>query len=190
MCSEGASSLSRMIAYSSIVSFVRREELREGEVDRRRQKPLDRLRCSKQLLRRTTRSRRRSQRSSQFPLQTESNICVRSGPCWTPSTRSIYLRTPPPSHHPVYSAAESPNLSTLLRSSLRRSGEERMQDIVDEVLAQGGWITRTHRLRGQKLVKSRPSIHLKIRLTVTMTCSPKVCERAACGVMKALAKRK
>ena len=88
-------------------------------------------------------------------------------------------------YHPVYSAAESLNPSTLLRSSLHRSGEERMQDIVDEVLAQGGWTARTHRLRGQKLVKSRPSI----RLAVTMTCSPKVCERAAC-VMKALAKRK
>ena len=95
------------------------------------------------------------------------------------------LRTLPPSYHPVYSVAESPNPSTLLRSSLRRSGEERVQDILDEVLEQGGWITRTHRLRGQKLVKSRPSI----RLAVTMTCSPKVCERAAC-VMKALAKRK
>ena len=97
---------------------------------------------------------------------------------------SSHARSESPGH-PVYSAAESPNPSTLLRSGLRRSGEERVQDIVDEVLAQGGWITRTHRLRGQKLVKSRPSI----RLAVTMTCSPKVCERAAC-VMKALAKRK
>jgi serine palmitoyltransferase len=71
------------------------------------------------------------------------------------------------------------------------AGEERvLQDIVDEVLSQGVWITRARRLRGQELVEARPSI----RLAVTAGLSRKECERAA-GVIKAavtkvLAKRK
>jgi serine palmitoyltransferase len=61
------------------------------------------------------------------------------------------------------------------------AGEERLlQDIVDEVLAQGVWITRARRLRGQELVEVRPSI----RLAVTAALSRKECERAA-GVIKA-----
>ena len=37
--------------------------------------------------------------------------------------------------------------------------EERLlQDIVDEVLPQGVWITRAHRLRGQELLETRPTI--------------------------------
>ena len=71
------------------------------------------------------------------------------------------------------------------------AGEERvLQDIVDEVLAQGVWITRARRLRGQELVEVRPSI----RLAVTAALSRKECERAAAvikaAVMKVLAKRK
>jgi len=71
------------------------------------------------------------------------------------------------------------------------AGEEHLlQDIVDEALAQGVWITRACRLRGQELVEARPSI----RLAVTAALSRKECERAA-GVIKAavakvLAKRK
>ncbi|KAN0139453.1 Pyridoxal phosphate-dependent transferase [Lactarius tabidus] len=71
------------------------------------------------------------------------------------------------------------------------AAEERaLQDIVDEVLAQGVWINRARRLRGQELVEARPSI----RLAVTSALSRKECERAA-GVIKAavtkvLAKRK
>ena len=62
--------------------------------------------------------------------------------------------------------------------------------IVDEALAQGVWITRARRLRGQEVVEARPSI----RLAVTAALSRKECERAA-GVVKAaavkvLAKRK
>jgi serine palmitoyltransferase len=47
------------------------------------------------------------------------------------------------------------------------------QDIVDEVLAQGVWITCTHRLRGQELVEAQPSIHL----AVTTALSRKKYER-------------
>lgn len=61
------------------------------------------------------------------------------------------------------------------------AGEERLlQDIVDEALAQGVWITRARRLREQELVEARPSI----RLAVTAALSRKECERAA-GVIKA-----
>lgn len=61
--------------------------------------------------------------------------------------------------------------------------EERLlQDIVDEALAQGVWITRARRLRGQEVVEARPSI----RLAVTAALSRKECERAA-GVVKAAA---
>lgn len=61
--------------------------------------------------------------------------------------------------------------------------EERLlQDIVDEALAQGVWVTRARRLRGQEIVEARPSI----RLAVTAALSRKECERAA-GVVKAAA---
>ena len=71
------------------------------------------------------------------------------------------------------------------------AGEERLlQDIVDEALAQGVWITRARRLHGQELVEVRPSI----RLAVTAALSRKECERAAgvikASVVKVLAKRK
>ena len=65
-----------------------------------------------------------------------------------------------------------------------------LQDIVDEVLAQGVWTTRVRRLCGQELVEVRPSI----RLAVTAALSRKECERAAAvmtaAVTKVLAKRK
>lgn len=69
--------------------------------------------------------------------------------------------------------------------------EERLlQDIVDEALAQGVWITRARRLRGQEVVEARPSI----RLAVTSALSRKECERAAgvikTAAVKVLAKRK
>ncbi|KAH9029580.1 serine palmitoyltransferase [Lactarius pseudohatsudake] len=69
-------------------------------------------------------------------------------------------------------------------------GEERLlQDIV-EALAQGVWITRARRLRGQELVEARPSI----RLAITTALSRKECERAAsvikAAVVKVVTKRK
>lgn len=69
--------------------------------------------------------------------------------------------------------------------------EERLlQDVVDEALAQGVWITRARRLRGQEVVEARPSI----RLAVTSALSRKECERAASVVkaaaVKVLTKRK
>ena len=51
---------------------------------------------------------------------------------------------------------------------------------MDEVLAQGMWITRARRLCGQDLVESRPSI----RFAKMAALSRKEGERAA-GVMKA-----
>ncbi len=101
----------------------------------------------------------------------------------------IHLRsaaTLSPSAKPPNPAAPAPRDAP----SFDIAGEERLvQDIVDEALVQGVWITRARRL-GQELVEARPSI----RLAVTAALSRKECERAA-GVIKAaavkvLAKRK
>ena len=43
-----------------------------------------------------------------------------------------------------------------------------LEDIVDEVLAQGVWITRARRLRGQELVESRPGV--RFAMTVGLEC--------------------
>ena len=68
-----------------------------------------------------------------------------------------------------------------MQLSIEIAGEERfLQDIVDEVLALGAWITRVRRMCGKELIKSRPSI----RLAVTAALTSKVCECAA-GVVKA-----
>ena len=64
-------------------------------------------------------------------------------------------------------------------------GEEHLlQDIMDEVLAQGVRITRALQLRGQELVEARPSI----RLPVTAALSRNECERAADIIKAAVAK--
>jgi serine palmitoyltransferase len=103
----------------------------------------------------------------------------------------IHLRSATP---PSAATQKAPNPMTPAPReppSFDIAGEERvLQDIVDEVLSQGVWITRARRLRGQELVEARPSI----RLAVTAALSRKECERAA-GVIKAtvtkvLAKRK
>ena len=60
------------------------------------------------------------------------------------------------------------------------SEERLLQDMVDEVLGQGVWITPARRLRVQELVEAPPSI----RLAATAALSRKECERAA-GVIKA-----
>ena len=61
---------------------------------------------------------------------------------------------------------------------------------MDEALAQGVWITRARRLRGQEAVEPRPSI----RLAVSAALTRKECERAAgiikAAVVKILTKRK
>ncbi|KAI0033028.1 serine palmitoyltransferase [Vararia minispora EC-137] len=63
--------------------------------------------------------------------------------------------------------------------------EERLlQELVDECLAQGVWITRAKRLRGQELVEARPSV----RLAVSAALSRKDCERAAQVVRAAAGK--
>jgi len=103
----------------------------------------------------------------------------------------IHVRTPPATHlHPLAppsSAAAKPSnpASPVARDApaFDIAAEERLlQDIVDEALAQGMWITRARRLRGQEAVEARPSI----RLAVTAALSRKECERAA-GVVKAAA---
>ena len=133
---------------------------------------------------------------------TPSILCTRFARC---STVSIRSRSPKHTASPIIhihlpyrdavvdcSGRKGPLLSRLRdASSFDIADEERLfQDIVDEVLAQGVWITRTWRLRVQALVELRPSI----RLAVTAALSRKVCERAAevikAACTKALTNRK
>ncbi|KAH9013059.1 hypothetical protein EDB85DRAFT_1835360, partial [Lactarius pseudohatsudake] len=76
----------------------------------------------------------------------------------------------------TYASAKPPNPATPAprdAPSFDTAGEGRLlQDIVDEALAQGVWITRTRRLRGQEFVEARPSI----RLAVTAALSRKDCD--------------
>ncbi|KAF8271056.1 serine palmitoyltransferase [Lactarius quietus] len=103
----------------------------------------------------------------------------------------IHLRSGTPSL-PATAKASNPAIPAPRDApSFDIAGEERvLQDIVEEVLAQGVWITRARRLRGQELIETRPSI----RLAVTSALSRKECERAAgvikSAVTKVLAKRK
>lgn len=57
--------------------------------------------------------------------------------------------------------------------------EKLLQEVVEECLAQGVWVTRAKRLRGQEMVDARPSI----RMSVTAALSKKEVEKAA-GVLK------
>jgi serine palmitoyltransferase len=92
----------------------------------------------------------------------------------------IYVRAQAPAATAVAGSKSSSNSAPL---AFDIALEERLlQDVVDEALAQGVWITRARRLRGQEIVEARPSI----RLAVTAALSRKECERAA-GVVKAAA---
>ena len=100
----------------------------------------------------------------------------------------IHVRTQSPTAATAGSKSSSSNSAP---PTFDIATEERLlQDIVDEALAQGVWITRARRLRGQEVVEARPSI----RLAVTSALSRKECERAAgvikTAAVKVLAKRK
>lgn len=58
--------------------------------------------------------------------------------------------------------------------------EKILQEVVEECLAQGVWVTRAKRLKGQEMVEARPSI----RVAVTAALGRKEVEKAA-GVLKA-----
>lgn len=100
----------------------------------------------------------------------------------------IHVRTPSATHLlPIAATSAKPSnpASAAPRDapSFDIVVEERLlQDIVDEALAQGVWVTRARRLRGQEVVEARPSI----RLAVSAALTRKECERAA-GVVKAAA---
>jgi serine palmitoyltransferase len=93
----------------------------------------------------------------------------------------IYLRTQHPAGAAATTGSKSSSNSAPLAFDIEFE-ERLLQDVVDEALAQGVWITRARRLRGQEVVEARPSI----RLAVTAALSRKECERAA-GVVKAAA---
>ena len=58
--------------------------------------------------------------------------------------------------------------------------EKVLQEIVEECLAQGVWVTRAKRLKGQEMVERKPSI----RLAISAALTKKEVEKAA-GVVKA-----
>ena len=63
--------------------------------------------------------------------------------------------------------------------------EERiLQEVVDDVLAQGYLIIRAKRLRGQEMSEPRPSI----RLAISSAFTKKECEKAATAIKTSLAK--
>jgi serine palmitoyltransferase len=93
----------------------------------------------------------------------------------------IYLRGQPSAGAAATTGSKSSSNSAPLAFDIALE-ERLLQDVVDEALTQGVWITRARRLRGQEVVEARPSI----RLAVTAALSRKECERAA-GVVKAAA---
>ena len=95
------------------------------------------------------------------------HICLRT------ATTSLSITAPKAPNPATATSRDAPSFDI--------AGEERLlQDILDEVLAQGVWITRARRLREQEFVEWRQSICL----VVTAVLSRKKCERAA-GVIKA-----
>jgi serine palmitoyltransferase len=92
------------------------------------------------------------------------------------------------------SASKPPNpLSALPRNhnAFDIDAEERLlQEVVDDVLAQGILITRAKRLRGQEMSEARPSI----RLAISTAFTKKECEKAAAAIkislVKVLSKRR
>ncbi|KAH9164367.1 serine palmitoyltransferase [Lactarius sanguifluus] len=102
------------------------------------------------------------------------HIHLRSAVAVSAST-SAYVKPPDPA---IPAPRDAPSFDIASEGRL-------LQDIVDEALAQGVWITRVWRLRGQELAEAPPSI----RFAVTAALSRKECERAA-AVVKVLIKRK
>lgn len=62
--------------------------------------------------------------------------------------------------------------------------EKLLQEVVDDVLAQGILITRAKRLRGQEMSEARPSI----RLAISAAFTKKECEKAATAIKTSLVK--
>lgn len=112
-------------------------------------------------------------------------------------TIHLYVRLPSPAFLTPFAPA-SPSLSSTSGKPSNPSSpiprdpeqfdgelEERiLQDIVEEVLAQGVMITRAKRLKGQELTEVRPSI----KLAITAALSKKDCEKAASVVKAAFVK--
>ena len=69
--------------------------------------------------------------------------------------------------------------------------EERLlQEVVDDVLAQGILITRAKRLRGQEMSEARPSIRLAISTAFTKKECEKVATTIKASLVKVLSKRR
>jgi serine palmitoyltransferase len=69
--------------------------------------------------------------------------------------------------------------------------EERvLQEIVEECLAQGVWVTRAKRLKGQEMVERKPSIRLAISAALTRKEVEKAAGVVKAACLKVLGKRK
>ena len=104
----------------------------------------------------------------------------------------IQVRTTPassllPTAVPLSAAKPSNPASALPRNPqpFDIDTEERLlQEVVDDVLAQGILITRAKRLRGQEMSEARPSI----RLAISSAFTKKECEKAATTIKTSLVK--
>lgn len=99
------------------------------------------------------------------------------------SSSSSTLALPTASHHGPGKHSHSNPTSVQPRDApeFDIEAEERLcQEVVDECMAQGVWINRAKRLRGQEWLECRPSV----KICVTAGLSRKECEKAA-GVIKA-----
>jgi serine palmitoyltransferase len=131
------------------------------------------------ILRNTPLSEHASGKRVRNPCSTRPYRCTHN-----PLARSLadHPHTATPSLTVAAAKAPNPTITTFRDApSFDITSEERLlQDIMDEVLAQGVWIARARWLRGQELVDLWPSI----RLALMAALSRKECERAA-GVVKA-----
>ncbi|KAI6020216.1 hypothetical protein PISMIDRAFT_675045 [Pisolithus microcarpus 441] len=105
----------------------------------------------------------------------------------------FHLKTPSSANGSAYGTATSP--TTVMPPPTGppfdcEAEEKILQDIVDDALANGVFITRAKRLRGQEMVETRPTV----RIAVTAALTKKEIEKAAgvvkASVVKVLGKRK
>lgn len=93
------------------------------------------------------------------------------------SAKSSSTKSNPASIHP---SPASPSFSAAESVFDADAEENLLQDVVEECLGQGVWVTRAKRLKGQEMAERKPSI----RIAVSAALTRKEVEKAA-GVVKA-----
>jgi serine palmitoyltransferase len=92
------------------------------------------------------------------------------------SSKSSSTKSNPASIHP---SPSSPSFCAAEHTFDADAEEKLLQEIVEECLAQGVWVTRAKRLKGQEMAERKPSI----RIAVSAALTRKEVEKAA-GVVK------